>query len=287
MLDASALKSFYPFVATPCYGGVACRNYIISIINFIRASSEAGMPVDFHIRAGDSLVTRARNDCVAEFLSHDRYTHLFWIDADVGFSPEAALRLFLSGHDIAAGVYPLKRQDWPAGGLPPDLASRLEFNDACARYTVNTFDQEGPQVDINVDADGFIKVMDAPTGFMLIKREVFSKLIEAYPEYKYVPDWPEGTYPEGGVHYRFFDTMIDPDSQRYLSEDYAFCRLLQNLGVDIYVDANSNLTHQGETQYTGNFGRTLVAAPAHAIGATKGKRLNVVGAQNLKSNPNP
>ena len=285
MLDVSALQSFYPFVATPCYGGVACRNYVISIINFIRASQEVGMPVDFHVRSGDSLVTRARNDCVAEFLSHDHYTHLFWIDADIGFTPEAAMRLFLSGHDIAAGAYPLKRHEWPQGGLPQGLADRSDFNDACARYTVNAIDEGNKEVDINIDEDGFIKVLDAPTGFMLIKREVFFKLIEAYPDYKYTPDWPEGTYPEGGVHYRFFDTMVDPESRRYLSEDYAFCRLLQNLGIDIYVDANSNLTHQGETTYTGNFGRTLTSAPAHAIGATKGKRMNVVGSGHLKPNP--
>ena len=67
--------------------------------------------------------------------------------------------------------------------------------------------------------------------------------------------------------------------------DYAFCRLLQNLGVDIYVDANSNLTHQGEQLYTGNFGRTLASAPARAIGATKGKGMKVVGIDKLKPNP--
>jgi hypothetical protein len=31
------------------------------------------------------------------------------------------------------------------------------------------------------------------------------------------PDWPKGTYPEGGVHYRFFDVMVDPESRRYPS----------------------------------------------------------------------
>jgi hypothetical protein len=285
MLDVSALKQFHPLIATPCYGDAVFHNYVISLVNFIRVSAESGMPVSVHMRAGDSLVTRARNDCVAEFLSNEVYSHLFWIDGDIGFSPEAALRLLLADHDVAAGVYPLKRLDWPKEGVPANVTSREEFEQLCARYTANAADQPGPEIEVPIDDDGFIKVLDAPTGFMVIKRDVFQKLIENYPDYKYVPDWPEGTYPEGGVHYSFFDTIIDPDSRRYLSEDYAFCRLLQNLGVDIYADANSNLTHLGQHLYAGSFGTALANTPAQAIGATKGKRLKIVGINKLTPNP--
>ena len=284
MLDRSALKSFYPMVATPCYGGELFYTYVISLIGLIGAAREAEMPIDFFFRAGDSLVTRARNDCVAQFLSIPHYTHLFWIDGDIGYSPEAAMRLLLSGRDVAAGVYPLKRTEWPEAGVPGGT-TKQSFEEQYARYPVNAGEASGPEVGLEVDADGFMKVNDAPTGFMLIKRAVFDRLIEKYPDYKYVPDWPEGNVPEGGFHYRFFDTMIDPVSRRLLSEDYAFCRLLQNLGEDIYVDANSNLSHMGQQLYTGDFGSSLKKAPTRAIGATKGARIVVSGIENLKPNP--
>ena len=45
-----------------------------------------------------------------------------------------------------------------------------------------------------IDSDGFMQVREAPTGFMCIKRGVFDRLIAAYPELRYVPDWPKGTY---------------------------------------------------------------------------------------------
>jgi hypothetical protein len=112
---------------------------------------------------------------------------------------------------------------------------------------------------------------------MLIKRSVFDRLIERFPDYKYAPDWPEGTYPPGGVHYRFFDVMVDPVSKRYLSEDYGFCRLLNEIGVDIYVDAHSKLTHMGSKLYSGDLAKTLSLAPANAIGAVKGARIHVTG----------
>ncbi|WP_061159496.1 hypothetical protein [Caballeronia temeraria] len=56
-------------------------------------------------------------------------------------------------------------------------------------------------------------------------------------------------------HYTFFDTMIDPESGFYLSEDYAFCRRVAALGVRPVIDTRSNLAHQGGMKFEGNFGR--------------------------------
>jgi len=224
-----------------------------------------------------------RNDCVAYFLANPAFTHLFWIDADIGFSPEAAFRLLLSDRDVAAGVYPLKREDWPAEGVPQGT-TRRSFEERYARYTVNTGRLGKSEVELVIDRDGFMPVREAPTGFMCIKRKVFDRLVARYPELKYVPDWPKGTYPEGGVHYRFFDVMVDKETGRYLSEDYGFCRLWEALGGEIYVDANSNLSHLGERTYRGDFAATLRAAPAHAVGAPEGQRYRIVGLENLKPN---
>ena len=94
-----------------------CLNYALSVLRLQRACAEAGLRLDFHLRRGDSLViTRCRNDCVAYFLANPQFTHLFFIDPDIGFSPEAAFRLLLSDRDVTAGVYPLKRQDWHTQG---------------------------------------------------------------------------------------------------------------------------------------------------------------------------
>ena len=52
--------------------------------------------------------------------------------------------------------------------------------------------------------------------------------------------------------YAFFDTVIDPKSKRYLSEDYGFCRLWQKIGGKIYADVVSPLTHYGTYHFRGN-----------------------------------
>jgi hypothetical protein len=74
---------------------------------------------------------------VAYFLSNPLFTHLFFIDADIGFSPEAAFRLLLCDRDVAGGVYPLKREDWPAAGVSQGTTRKV-FEALYARYTVNT-----------------------------------------------------------------------------------------------------------------------------------------------------
>jgi len=109
---------------------------------------------------------------------------------------------------------------------------------------------------------GFIEVMDAATGFMLIKREVFIKMAKKYSHLKFKVDQHLGQphetkyshHEKSDWNYAFFDTMIDPETKRYLSEDYAFCRLWQKIGGKVYADIMSGLTHYGTYAFHGNVG---------------------------------
>jgi hypothetical protein len=64
--------------------------------------------------------------------------------------------------------------------------------------------------------------------------------------------------------------MVDPESGRYLSEDYGFCRLWERIGGNIHIDANSDLTHEGRRVWRGDFAATLRSACRVAVGAPKG-----------------
>lgn len=129
---------------------------------------------------------------------HTEHTHLFWIDADIGFTPEQALRLLLAGRDVVAGVYPLERIDW-TGEIPAGL-TQAQFLERALRYPVNLHD--GARLE--VDDDGFMKVDEAPTGFMCIRRAVLETMIARMPELRYVPDAPPDS-PLHGYCHRFFD----------------------------------------------------------------------------------
>ena len=279
MLTLEQLKTIYPLIVTPSHDGKFFFNYVNSLLNFQNTAMQLGMPVQYLLIQGESLITRARNNCVANFLENKDWTHLFWVDSDIGFTPEAALRLLQSDYDIAAGVYPLKREDWPTQGLPQEMTYE-QFLANFQRYTVNARKSEGQEsLDIVIQEDGFIEMSEAPTGFMVIKRNVFERIMQHYPELQYVPD--SVGIEDKGLHYRFFDVMVDPKTKRYLSEDYGFCRLWEGMGEKIYIDALSNLTHQGMKMYSGNFASSLQTNFAQAIPAEKGMKMTIAGLNHL------
>lgn len=285
MLDPSELRSFFPLIVTPSHDGKFFQNYVVSMMNFTVEAERVGMRLQALLHQGESLVTRARNNCVAQFLANPQWTHLFWIDADIGFSAEAAFRLLQSNHDIAAGVYPLKREDWPAEGVPQGM-TRQQFEATFTRYTINSEVSEGSSaVELDIQPDGFMKVTEAPTGFMAIKRGVFERLMTSYPDLSYAPDGIGDI--DRGLHYRFFDVMVDPQTRRYLSEDYGFCRLWSRLGEPIHVDANSNLSHQGGKLYRGNLADSLLSSLPHAVGGPPGAAMVLKGQEYLAPNPPP
>ena len=87
-------------------------------------------------------------------------------------------------------------------------------------------------------------------------------MAKQYPELKFVPDQHLNQPHEKHLdyhktsdwNYTFFDTMVEPKTKRYLSEDYAFCRLWQNIGGSIYADILSGMTHFGSYAFKGNVG---------------------------------
>jgi hypothetical protein len=282
MLEPSELRQFFPVVVSLSHDSKFFQNYVTSILNFAIEAERAHMRMQVLFHQGESLVTRARNTCVARFLANPAWTHLFWIDADVGFSAQAAFRLLLSGYDIAAGVYPLKREDWPEEGVPAGT-TRQRFEATFTRYPINAkASATTSKVELEVRPDGFMKVDEAPTGFMVVRRAAFERLMASYPHLNYVPD--DIGEADRGLHYRFFDVMVDPETRRYLSEDYGFCRLWSGLGESIYIDANSNLSHQGAKVYRGAFADSLLTSLPHAVGAPAGATMVLRGREYLKPN---
>jgi hypothetical protein len=242
--------------ATPAYISAVSMNYVTSIFDLTWHCARFGLDCILHMHA-ESLITRARNKIVMKFLSDETLTHLFWIDSDIVFTPQSVCRLLLADRDIAAGVYPMKTFNWPAEGLPAKM-TREEWR---ARFTDFPFNPVGhgkERVSHYADVDGFVEVAEAPTGFMCIKRDVFYKMMARYPHLRYTPDGPPNN-PQAHLHWRFFDCMTDPDDGRYLSEDFAFCRLWRDMGGKVWVDLDCKLGHLGQYLYQGNLAESLKA----------------------------
>src|ERR1700731_2974037 len=100
-------------VATPCFGGQVSSIYAGSVFHLQRAvRSRPNMDLTVLMRDGDALITRARANLVTLFLDNPSATHVLFVDADIGFTPDQVFRLIESGADVVAGVYPIKRVNW-------------------------------------------------------------------------------------------------------------------------------------------------------------------------------
>lgn len=239
------------FVATPMYGGLAHAKYIESILTFMNFARENNIHVTFAFMGNESLITRARNALTHGFLSSP-CTHLFFIDADIGFRAIDALRMIKADCDIIAGVYPKKDINWPAVGAAaragvPDRELQSHTGD----FVINV---ENPNKEnLQVPTDLPFPVRNAGTGMMLIKRRVFEVLKDKVPTYRNnMTTQNQGLLHQDLIH-EFFATSIDPEHNVLLSEDYHFCQLWKNAGGEVHIAPWCDLTHNGTYEFNGHF----------------------------------
>jgi hypothetical protein len=240
-------------IATPFYNGQVHHGYLRSVLQVIMAGTGRGYNVAVYTLT-DSLITRARNNAVATFLDGD-WDYLFWIDADISFEPEQFFRILDAQRGVAAAGYPLKTFFTPVE--PTNLVGR-DLEASMLRYAVTL-----PDGEITVPEDGFIEVPEAATGFMCVHRPVLEQMTEAFPNLRYKSDQAGLGGPASPNHYLFFDTMVE--GERYLSEDYAFCRRAQSIGVQIWLDLRSELTHTGSYDFRGSIPDTNRAAQMRSV----------------------
>jgi len=191
---------------------------------------------------GSCYVQTARNELVKAFLDSD-CDSIFFLDDDISWHREDALKFLEMDDDIVAGVYPYKTKE---EGYP---------------VVIHTYDDGRPVI----RRDGCIKGALVPGGFIRIKRQAIEKMVEAYPALKYskpvdfdavelVDLFPQGV-----------------KNGRWVGEDYAFCELWTALGGEIIVVPDIDFIHHGEvtnpeglpvmTEFKGNYHRFLLRQP--------------------------
>ncbi|WP_157264326.1 hypothetical protein [Azohydromonas aeria] len=239
-------------ICTPCYGRVVNESYLKSILASQDALRDAGHAMVLSTFSNESLITRARNNLVAAFLGSN-CDALMFIDADIGWRPRALLDLVDAGYDVCGTPYPTKGYQWdrvarlatepgPDGNPLKPAALRAR----AMNYTLLRSDDQPAGL-----PRGWQEVQALGTGFMLIQRHVLERMRDHYrAELGYVNDvagYLEHVRPEHCVG--LFETMIEPDSRRYLSEDYAFCRRWRDLGGKVFANLRHRLSHTGAHEF--------------------------------------
>lgn len=244
-------------IATPMYGGQCAGIYTKSSADLAKVAAKYGVQVDFFYLFNESLITRARNYLVDEFMRSD-HTHLMFIDSDIGFDPMDVLALAAladekEDREIVCGPYPKKAIAWEKIKRAVDKGFADEDPNVLEKfvgdYVFNPAGETGNQIRL----DQPVEVLEGGTGFMCITKSAFEKYAKAYPQFSYKPDHVRTKNFDGTREIMaYFDCIIDEESKRYLSEDYMFCQWSRKAGIKVWMCPWMKLVHMGSYMFGGS-----------------------------------
>jgi hypothetical protein len=206
------------FIGIPAYNGMVhidCVNTLLGLgrINLSTATMFLG---------NESLITRGRNTIFSVFLHQKNFTHLLFLDADVGMNASDILKLLNYDKDVI--------------GVPV----RLKGVDKKGNPAFNVGKIFGPA------DNGLIKVSKVGTAVMMVSRKACEDLVLKTNPQTYSKGFNNGVNLESVIQYDVFGTgVIDGE---YQSEDFWFCEELRKIGYDIFVDPNIKTVHNGVIQ---------------------------------------
>jgi hypothetical protein len=238
------------------YGGQCAGMFARSVADLTSLCTQYGIQLQLYFLFNESLITRARNYCADEFMRSNA-THLMFIDSDIGFNPNDVIALLAlqddaSPYDVIGGPYPKKCISWEKIKLAVDKGVADEDPNTLEKYVGDyVFNPKSNQGAIPIGEP--VEVSEIGTGFMMIRRRTFEKYQEEFPQLSYKPDHVRTEHFDGSREIMaFFDCIIDPESKRYLSEDYMFCYNVQKMGLQVWFCPWMQLQHVGTYIFGGS-----------------------------------
>jgi hypothetical protein len=252
-----ALRNEKLFIATPMYGGQCAGMYTKSIADLSALCTQHNIPVQFYFLFNESLITRARNYCVDEFMRSDA-EHLMFIDSDIGFNPQDVIALMAlqsnepEKYDIIGGPYPKKCISWEKIKLAVDKGIADDDPNVLEKFVGDfVFNPKGGTQSIPIHEP--VEVLEIGTGFMMITKKALKKFADSYPQYLYKPDHARTEHFDGSRDITmFFQAEVDAKSKRYLSEDYWFCQKAQDINLRTWFCPWMKMQHVGSYIFGGS-----------------------------------
>lgn len=270
-LDLEQLRGKKIFLATPMYGGQCHGTFAKSVADLMILCTKYSIDLRLFFMFNESLITRARNYLADEFLRSE-YDHLLFIDSDIQFDPADILVMHHYAINnpnmgVICGPYPKKAISWEKIRTAVEKGKANE-NPAVLEEFVGDYVFNPIEGITSFRLDEPVQVKEGGTGFMMIQRSVFEKFDAMWPERSYKPDHVRTKNFDGSREIMaYFDCVIDPESKRYLSEDYMFCQYARKAGSEVWMLPWVKLKHTG----TYVFGGSLAAIATINESPTAGK----------------
>ena len=261
-------------LGTPAHGGMVCLGYHETILRMLAFFAKEYPGIEFVNRSiVSSVLPLARNILASMVLNDVSFSHLLFVDSDMGFSPSLIAKMIAFQKPVVGCICPKKafNYEWfhaAAATYDNPMVARLLANDYIGGQGA-VIVETGPNGERRTQlVDGFVKVAYAGTGIMLIQRGAFCRLKERFPDLWV--DNPGERYRsfglEGGV-LQCFDS-VQGDDGLFPGEDIAFCRRwTEGCGGEIWSNVDEAIGHIGQENFIGQYliklqrGETLAPKP--------------------------
>jgi len=196
------------FVATPVYSDFITRRFHESMLGLIAASFNS--PFDLIIQSHPGTFIYENRNVLSEAFFQSPADYLLWIDSDIAFTPAHVGQLLgdcSRGAHVVSGLYRRKQ---------PTLSYDVQLSET-------------------QDAQPLLKVEALGAGFLMMNREVITKLRELMPPGK-IPASPEARQ------------LWEPFAG--MTEDISFCKRWRDTGGHIHVNPLCQVSHIGVYEYS-------------------------------------
>ncbi len=259
-----AIEGGQPLVVfmTPSIDHCVTIGFLKSYVETMALLGQHGWSTAFQSFGGDPYLSKVRNLCVSTTLRNFPHaTHMFFLDADLEWDAESALRAVQHPGDIVAGIY-CKKND------TPDFPASLIADKDTGKF---------------LEQDGLIRAQMVPTGFLRVKRAVYAAMAERSLRYR-------DSMGEGVECWNIFEmgfaaepTQDGMDGQ-WWGEDCAWSRKAIEMGYEILVDPAVKFGHRGGKTWRFHFGDYVQGyreGRAKIIDKSDGSGEKVVGVEGL------
>lgn len=208
----------------------------------------------------------ARDVLANRVVQSDRFSHLLFIDSDMGFSPELIERMIEAGRPVVGTIAPQRHRDldlWreKLTELPTQIAAEV----CAASYTPDISDIDvAPSADSDAAAaSGFLRAYKTGAGILLIRRDALDTMRILCPDLAETQVRPElSAIGLTEPLTRFFAFMRD-ESGILLGEDLSFTtRWRERCGGEIWVAPDGAIRHAGTRIVTGDYRRRMTLTGA-------------------------
>ena len=206
-------------------GEVSAAFHMSMLKTMLHETSRTGMPPFILAnRCASGRIIDGRNEIVRDFLDRTKADWLWFVDADMGFAPDALERLLRAAHReyrpvMGALCFGLRRE----GTDPETHAER--FRTFPTIYVWREWDDRvGFQVIPDYERDAVSLVSATGAACILIHRDVLVKIREQFGD-----EW--------------FSAVTHPTGPTTFSEDMSFCIRVAACDLPIHVDSSVKTCH--------------------------------------------